>query len=314
MNKEQFVAAMHKKLHVIEEHERQDIIDEYINHIDMKMQEGKTEEEVIEDFGDIDELVKDILDAYKINTSSEKSNYDEKFNSFLDDVFDRFKRFISSFTSLDVDDVVKFIFEVFVILILLLLLKIPFSIVGSLGASLLSDIIGLGVGSVFAAIWSIIINLAYAIIFIVVLFSTCSKRIDRYRNHESTSDFMEDFKESLRFEKRPHTNFESFDKTEHDTEEKKKEYQEHPYQPSKEPAQTAGSVVEMILKIFSIFLFIPFFMAMAGLCIVLGVLVALSFHGVVFIGGYFILIGCIIGASAFISLIYRTIWKGGNLG
>mgnify|MGYP007025311105 CR=1 FL=1 len=30
MNKEQFVAAMHKKLHVIEEHERQDIIDEYI--------------------------------------------------------------------------------------------------------------------------------------------------------------------------------------------------------------------------------------------------------------------------------------------
>lgn len=310
MKKEQFVAELQKKLHVIEEKERQDIIDEYINHIDMKVQEGKTEEEAIEDFGDIDELVKDILDAYKINTNNEKtSSYDEKFNYFLDDIFERFKRFISSFTSLDMDDVVKFIFELFVILILLLIVKIPFSMVSSLGSSLLRDIIGFGVGSVLATIWRVIISLAYVVVFIVVLVSACSKRINRYRNHEDTSDFMKDFKDSLRFEKRSHEQ----PYTQSTYTEKPK--QEHPYQKTQAShSANAGStsVIGMVLKVFSILLFIPFFGVLVGLCVALGILITLSFQGVVLVGGFFILIGCIIGASAFIGLIYRTIWKGGN--
>jgi len=47
MNKEQFITYMNKKLAVIKEEERKDIIDEYINHIDMKVQEGVSEEEAI---------------------------------------------------------------------------------------------------------------------------------------------------------------------------------------------------------------------------------------------------------------------------
>lgn len=310
MNKEQFIATMHKKLHMIEENERQDIINEYINHIDMKVQEGKTEEQAIEDFGDIDELVKDILDAYKINTSNEKTNYDEKFNYFLDDIFDKFKKFVSSFTSLDMDDVVKFIFELFVILILLFILKIPFEMVKSLGSSLLRDVVGFGIGSVLATIWNIIIGLAYFVVFVVVLFGVCSKRIERYRNHDST-DFMKDFKESLRFEKKPHV--------EHPYTEKKEEHvfheKKHPYQKEgqHEFVNSAGTVVSLILKVFSILLFMPFIGIMIGLCVAFGILVSLSFQGVVFVGAYFILIGCIAGTSAFLSLIYRTIWKGGNM-
>ena len=111
--------------------------DEYRTHIEMKVQEGKTEAEAIEDFGDIDELVNEILDAYKINTKQVNNSFDHKFNSFMDDLFEGFQRFLGSFTSLDVEDVVRLVFEILTILILLLILRIPFALVSSLGYELL---------------------------------------------------------------------------------------------------------------------------------------------------------------------------------
>lgn len=86
MKKDEFLNLLDKKLQVINERERRDIIDEYRTHIEMKMKEGKTEEEAIEDFGDIDELVDDILDAYKINTDRvHHHDFDRKFNNFMDE-------------------------------------------------------------------------------------------------------------------------------------------------------------------------------------------------------------------------------------
>ena len=55
MTKDEFLRILDRKLQVINERERRDIIDEYRTHIEMKVQEGKTEAEAIEDFGDIDE-------------------------------------------------------------------------------------------------------------------------------------------------------------------------------------------------------------------------------------------------------------------
>ncbi|MEF2783271.1 MAG: DUF1700 domain-containing protein, partial [Clostridium sp.] len=105
MSKEEFLRVLERKLDVINEKERKDIIDEYRTHIEMKMQEGKTEEEVIQDFGDIDELVEEILDAYKINTQRVNQSFDAKLNKVLDSLFESFQRFLGSLTSLDVDDV-----------------------------------------------------------------------------------------------------------------------------------------------------------------------------------------------------------------
>lgn len=117
MTKDEFLRILDRKLQVINERERRDIIDEYRTHIEMKVQEGKTEAEAIEDFGDIDELVNEILDAYKINTKQVNNSFDHKFNSFMDDLFEGFQRFLGSFTSLDVEDVVRLVFEILTILI-----------------------------------------------------------------------------------------------------------------------------------------------------------------------------------------------------
>ncbi len=73
MNKKVFLEKLKKKLKILNKDELDDIIEEYEDHINEKVASGKTEEEAVKDFGDFDELVKEILSAYKINEDYEES-------------------------------------------------------------------------------------------------------------------------------------------------------------------------------------------------------------------------------------------------
>ena len=63
MNKEGFLKELESHLRVLDDKEQQDILDEYAQHIDLKMKSGLSEEEAIRDFGNIGELAADILEA-----------------------------------------------------------------------------------------------------------------------------------------------------------------------------------------------------------------------------------------------------------
>lgn len=78
MKKEEFITKLRKNLSVLEEREIQDIVEEYEQHIDMKIREGLSEEEAIKDFGDLKELTAGILEAYhvKADYNEEKKNID----------------------------------------------------------------------------------------------------------------------------------------------------------------------------------------------------------------------------------------------
>ncbi len=78
MKKEEFLTKLRKNLSVLEEKEIQDIVEEYEQHIDMKMKGGLSEEEAIRDFGDMAELTAGILEAYhvKANYNTEKKSID----------------------------------------------------------------------------------------------------------------------------------------------------------------------------------------------------------------------------------------------
>jgi len=75
MNKTEFLAALEARLRVLDKREINDIIDEYAQHIDMKLASGMAEADAIGDFGSLDELAAEILTAYHINPA-----YDEKDN------------------------------------------------------------------------------------------------------------------------------------------------------------------------------------------------------------------------------------------
>lgn len=67
MNKTEFLDELKNCLAVLEEGEQQDILEEYTQHIDMKMERGLSEEEAIGDFGDLGQLAAEILEAYHVN-------------------------------------------------------------------------------------------------------------------------------------------------------------------------------------------------------------------------------------------------------
>ena len=63
MNKKEFLNVMEKRLSVLEAQEREDMLSEYAQHIELKMESGMSEQEAIDDFGDIDSLIAEILDC-----------------------------------------------------------------------------------------------------------------------------------------------------------------------------------------------------------------------------------------------------------
>lgn len=67
MDKTGFLKELEQHLAVLNESEQKDILDEYAQHIDMKMERGMSEAEAIGDFGDIEELAAEILEAYHVN-------------------------------------------------------------------------------------------------------------------------------------------------------------------------------------------------------------------------------------------------------
>lgn len=79
MKKEEFLTKLKKNLSVLEETEIRDIVQEYEQHIDMKMREGLSEEAAIRDFGDLKELTSGILEAYHV-----KADYKEETKKNID--------------------------------------------------------------------------------------------------------------------------------------------------------------------------------------------------------------------------------------
>ena len=67
MDKQEFLEELGQYLAILDEKEQQDIKEEYAQHIDMKTENGLSEEEAIRDFGDIQELASEILEAYHVN-------------------------------------------------------------------------------------------------------------------------------------------------------------------------------------------------------------------------------------------------------
>lgn len=68
MSKEEFLRELERKLHVLNEQERRDVLEDYAQHIDLKIKNGQSEEEAVRSLGDPGELAAEMLDVYHINS------------------------------------------------------------------------------------------------------------------------------------------------------------------------------------------------------------------------------------------------------
>lgn len=167
MKKEEFIKLLKEKLDILDKSEIDDIIEEYTGYIDEKMKNGATEEEAIKDFGDIDELVTELLKAYKINVEKQK-----KSNNIVNDIVERFLSFIERivrvFEGKDGNQIFKIVFEIFIIIVGIWLCKIPFHFLKDLGFNVFHALPS-GLGDFLFGLWNFIIEFSY-LIFGIVLF------------------------------------------------------------------------------------------------------------------------------------------------
>lgn len=195
VNKEKFLKELEKRLKILSAEEKKDILNEYEDIITEKVKHGKTEEEAVKEFGDLNSLSEEILKSYKIDPKYQKSG-----NDFLNDCEDLIKKGAQKLTEVTeevVDSIKKsdkemdlqFIFEIMIKVILLFFaigfLHIPFWIVGKIGQSILE---GLSFGHIFffqgniiAILWKVLIEIGYiaicALLVVTVLKKAGSPRL-----------------------------------------------------------------------------------------------------------------------------------------
>ena len=142
MNKEEFLKTLEKKLSILNEKERNDIINEYRDTISEKVKHGQTEKEAVSDFGDLDELVSGILDAYKINPDYNKEKSftlegEKLIKKGASKLADLTRDFADNIKNNDTEKNLNLAFEiiikVFLTLILLAIITVPLKFFQELG-------------------------------------------------------------------------------------------------------------------------------------------------------------------------------------
>lgn len=75
MKQEEYFKLLERRLSMIEDNERSDILNEYRQHIAMKLQDdGISEEDALADFGDVDDFADEILSAYHVRAGAGASD------------------------------------------------------------------------------------------------------------------------------------------------------------------------------------------------------------------------------------------------
>lgn len=296
MNKKEFLDKLEKKLSILDESERKDILDEYKDTISEKVKHGQSEEEAVADFGDVDELVKEILSAYKIDPDFEGKD-ENTFNKLLSDGEDLIKKgadklaktskgLASDFKRTNKEINLSLVFEIVIKIIITIfligILRLPFMLIYEVGKGMLD--------SIFAP-FEMIFSFLFGVLLLIVYLSLCVLVIvslfKGYFKHDDTA--LEDA---------------------HKEEEENKNSEVKEKSPVKKGRSTLGEAIILIIKIWVvIFIMVP--AVFVNLCILFGLCLAIIYliKGINLFGLGILLLGCLIMCTWFIKLIYGILFK-----
>lgn len=306
MNKKEFINILEDKLSILNVLERQDIIDEYKDIINEKVKHGKTEEEAIADFGDLDELIEGILSAYKINPEYYQTDKDagrefiksgetlikrfaNKLADFSRHVFDNFKNNTNGIT---VELIFEILIKIVIFLFIMAIIKIPFYLIHELGEGILEFNLA-PIDSILGFIWKAIVGIIYLVVCILIGIAMFSKYFAR-ESEEEVKDIINDEKEDKAVKTKKVV------KAEAQTKQKVK-------CDSKEKGESP--IVNALILMAKIFLLVTFLLPMLGISIS-GIL-AFSTTIYLLIKGYDVWGICLLalGGTAIVANIFYILWQ-----
>lgn len=195
MNKEEFLNKLRKELNILEDKEVEDIISEYEGYIEEKVNRGLTEEEAVKELGDINEIVNDLLAAYKV-----KQKDTNVLNHFINKVSQGFDYILNELSHKSGKEILKFVIEIALIVLIIVILKIPFLLLKDLGWNIFGDL-GAPISSIFYGIWSFIVELTYLILAVILFIKIIEKRYFQGFSEKIIANAEEEFEKKKKMKK-----------------------------------------------------------------------------------------------------------------
>ena len=304
MNKEEFIRNLTHKLMVLNDQERADILLEYEQHIEMKVASGLSEEQAIEDFGDLDDLAKEILDAYHINTTYQANNFHHKLNYYIKNCAHFLTTLTESIFQKSKGEIGQIVLKFLGLFLFLFGLKFLLS----LGTSMLHPIINLLPHFLSYPLFRVLYFIADVIHFIIAIYLTIFF-IKKY--------VMVDYAPIIDDEQVASASFHPVDTTaaketlnsiKQKTVELKDKVAAQPSTVSF--SETCFKIIEWAIKLTAIFILLPLSLIIFGLVIAAGLLMVLAFQGISCVGIAILLFGAMLVGIAAFGGIYHFVFGG----
>lgn len=290
MSKEKFFKELEERLQILKEEERKDIINEYKDTLSEKMKHGRSEKEAIEDFGPMDELVKEILSAYKINPdfNDKKSQDDFDFSEVTNSVNRGIKKCASSISSwfhdlndelkdngqeLTIEFVTELVIKGIITLFILALVTLPFNFLRYIGSNILTNLF-FPLSDILNIVWYLLIGVLYfcvCALIIIAMYKDSFKGSSKKEVVKDTKSKKKEKKETVPLE-----------------ENKSKE--------AKKKTHIISNTIVLVIKVLvAMFILFPLWCTIIGFAVTLSFVVYYLFQGVPIWGLLLLFIGLLAG-------------------
>lgn len=293
MNKEEFIKKLRKRLSVLEDKEIEDIVSEYVGYIEEKEAIGLTEEEAVKELGDFEEIMSDLLAAYKVKNTAEEEG---TVNKIINKISNMIDNFMDSLDNKSAKDIIKVLIEVIIVLLLIGLLKFPFAMIRDLGNDIFYEI-PRPIGNLLGTIWWIIIETSYILVSIIFFFKMFEKR---YFKNVSTK-IVDDIEEEEETKKCKNKESKKGSKSEKITEEvivRKSSF-----------VDTLTNVCIAFLKFFAVIFVIATIFYQIGISVALVFMIYIICKGVTYIGILILMIALFMGGAFILKLLINFIFN-----
>ena len=299
MNKEEFLKKLRKRLEVLEDSEIEDILSEYEGFNDEKVSTGLTEEQDVKELGNFNEIVDDLLAAYKVKRTSGEENI---FNKVINKISDAIDLFMESLNNKSGKDIVKVLIEIILILFLICLLKIPFAMIRDLGSSIFFELT-FPIGNIFSSIWAFIIEISYIIVAVIFFIKTFEKR------------YFKDITENIvnKREEKPDSSKSAKIKKEKTTKTEIKKENKTVVEPTNHSFfYYMNEICIYILKFLVLIFLIGIICYLIGISVALGFMIYLIVNGVHYFGILLLIIALFLGGTLFLELCINFLFNKHN--
>lgn len=92
MNKDSFIKSLGERLDILNQKEKNDILNEYRQHIENKIDEGFSEEDAVKNLGSVEDISREILEAYSVDPDYFKKNKRINLSDEINDGVEKIKK------------------------------------------------------------------------------------------------------------------------------------------------------------------------------------------------------------------------------